>query len=241
MVDETPYQRIFRRNREWVSEMTRTDPGFFQRRSSSQQPEFLFIGCSDSRVQAELLTGAVPGEMFVHRNVANLVHHADANLLAVLHYAVDVLAVKAIIVCGHYGCGGVLAAMSTDRHGLIDYWLRRVQDVMRFHEADLATMPDEAARYRRLVELNAMEQGYALSRTPIVEAAWARGQSLTVHAMVYDLHNGILRDLDASYGPSGALCGGHISSGVEAFEAWAALEPDANAAVPPLVTPPPDA
>lgn len=229
MADETPYQRIFRRNREWVSEVMQTDPEFFSRRASSQRPEFLFIGCADSRVQAELLTGAVPGEMFVHRNVANLVHHADANLLAVVHYAVDVLAVKSIIVCGHYECGGVLAAMSTDRHGLVDYWLRRVQDVMRFHEAELAALPDEAARYRRLVELNAIEQAFALSRTPIVEAAWARGQALTIHAMVYDIRNGILRDLDASYGADGALSGTHIASGVDAYDAWVAVDPENRA------------
>lgn len=210
MSDESPYQRIFRRNRDWVTEATRTDPHFFSRLATAQTPEFLFIGCADSRVPAELLTGAQPGEMFVHRNVANLVHHADPNLLAVLHYAVDVLAVKAIIVCGHYGCGGVLAAMSPERHGLVDYWLRRVQDVMRFHADELAALPDDATRYRRLVELNAEEQAFAVSRTPIVEAAWARGQEVTVHAMVYDLHDGVLRDLAASRSSAGLLPAAHI-------------------------------
>lgn len=216
---ETPYQRIFRRNRRWVADVTRTDPSFFARRVAKQEPAFLFIGCSDSRVPAELLTGAEPGEMFVHRNVANLVVHADLNLLSVLHYAVDVLRVRAIIVCGHYGCGGVKAAMGEPPNGLVSHWLGRVRDVMRLHEDALAAIPDEAVRYRRLVELNAAEQAYSLRRTPIVQAAWARGQTLGVHAMVYDLADGVLRDLGASCDSCGEVPDAHVSTWVETFEA----------------------
>jgi carbonic anhydrase len=218
---ETPYQRIFRRNRGWVATVTRDDPTFFARRAGAQHPCFLFVGCSDSRVPAELLTGAAPGELFVHRNVANLVVHSDLNLLSVLHYAVDVLQVEAVVVCGHYGCGGVRAAMEAPVHGLVDHWLDRVRDVMRLHEDALAAIPDPEARYRRLVELNAAEQAYALQRTPIVQAAWARGQSLSVHAMVYDLADGIVHDLGASsHGADddGALRDAHDSAWLQEFE-----------------------
>jgi carbonic anhydrase len=219
MADETPYQRIFRRNREWVRTVTRDDPEFFARRAGGQSPEFLFLGCSDSRVPAELLTGAAPGEMFVHRNVANLAHPTDLNLLSVVHYAVDVLKVRAIVVCGHYGCGGVRAAMSDEPHGLVDHWLRGVREVMRLHEDALAALPDDAARYRRLVELSAAEQAYNLRRTPIVEAAWARGQPLSIHATVYDLADGVLRDLSASRCETGDVPAAHVSAWLEAFEA----------------------
>jgi carbonic anhydrase len=207
---ETEYQRIFRRNREWVARTTREDPEFFARRAAGQHPTFLFIGCSDSRVPAELLTGAQPGEMFVHRNVANLALHSDLNLLSVLHYAVEALKVKVIVVCGHYGCGGVRASMSTEPNGFVDHWLGAVRDVMRLHEAELGALaPGQGGpRERRLVELNAMEQARRLRRAPVVQAAWARGQPLTVHAMVYDLADGILRDLGAAdpdeNGPGGS-------------------------------------
>ena len=199
---ETAYERIFRRNREWVASVTRTDPEFFARRAAEQRPTFLFIGCSDSRVPAELLTGAQPGEMFVHRNIANLAPHADVNLLSVLHYAVDVLQVKAVVVCGHYGCGGVRAAMSPEPHGFVDHWLGNVRDVMRLHEAELAPLAPgpNGPRERRLVELNAAEQARRIRRTPVVQAAWARGQALSIHAMVYDLADGVLHDLGGSEG-----------------------------------------
>jgi carbonic anhydrase len=199
---ESEYQRIFRRNREWVASLTRGDPEFFARRATEQRPTFLFIGCSDSRVPAELLTGAQPGEMFVHRNIANLAPHADVNLLSVLHYAVDVLRVKAIVVCGHYGCGGVRAAMSPEPHGFVDHWLGNVRDVMRLHEAELAPLAPgpNGPRERRLVELNAAEQARRIRRSPVVQAAWARGQALSIHAMVYDLADGILHDLGGSEG-----------------------------------------
>lgn len=224
---ETAYERIFRRNRVWVAEVTASDPSFFSGRAGVQAPEFLFVGCSDSRVPAELLTGAEPGEMFVHRNVANLALHNDLNLLAVLQYAIDKLQVKAVVVCGHYGCNGVRAAMRAEMdgeidNGLVDHWLRGVRDVMRLHQDSLAAIEDEEARYRHLVELNAIEQAYAIRRTPIVEKAWARGQSLTVHAMVYDLADGILHDLQASVGENGVLRNAHISR-------FPAPDPDAPA------------
>ena len=228
---ESAYQRIFRRNRTWAADAVANDPEFFARRTRGQHPDFLFIGCSDSRVPAEMLTGAEPGELFVHRNVANLVVHSDLNLLSVVHYAVDVLRVRAIVVCGHYGCGGVKAAMEAPTHGLVDHWLGRVRDVMRLHEDALAAIPDEDARYRRLVELSAAEQAYALARTPIVQAAWARRQPLTVHATVYDLADGQLRDLGATACADGAVPDAHISAWLEAFEATGVVAPVAPASV----------
>ena len=221
--EETEYQRIFRRNREWVAESTAADPEELARRAGGQQPTFLFIGCSDSRVPAELLTGAGPGEMFVHRNVANLCLHSDLNLLSVLQYAVDALKVKALVVCGHYGCGGVRASMSTDPNGFVDHWLGGVRDVLRLHEAELGTLDPgpNGPRERRLVELNAAEQARRLRRSPVVQAAWARGQSLAVHAMVYDLANGLLHDLGASAageGDGGALRDAHDSEWLREFE-----------------------
>jgi carbonic anhydrase len=229
MTTESAYQRIFRRNRSWAAEATARDPEFFARRAREQHPEFLFVGCSDSRVPAEMLTGAEPGELFVHRNVANLVAHSDLNLLSVLQYAVDVLRVRALVVCGHYGCGGVRAAMQAPTHGLVDHWLGRVREVMRLHEDALAAVADEEARYRRLVELNAAEQAYALQRTPIVQAAWARGQSLSVHAMVYDLADGVLRDLSASCCAEGPIPDAHVSARLEAFEARSLAGPSSPA------------
>jgi len=213
--DETPYQRIFHNNRAWAAAATRDDPEFFTRREAGQSPTFLFIGCSDSRVPAEMLTGSEPGEMFVHRNVANLAVHTDLNLLAVLHYAVDALKVQDVIVCGHYGCGGVKAAMGSEPHPIVDNWLRNIQNVMRLHEDALAALPDADTRYRRLVELNAMEQAYNVSHTPVVQAAWRRGQPLTVHAMVYSLHDGRLTDLGVSYSATGAVPDAHVSAWLE--------------------------
>ena len=200
-----PYARLLQRNRAWAAERTAADPEFFTRRATSQSPTFLFIGCSDSRVSAELLTGVQPGEMFVHRNVANMAGHADLNMLSVLQYAVEALKVQSVLVCGHYGCGGVKAAMGDDSHGLVDYWLGGVRAVIRLHEAELAAIADEGARYERLVELNAAEQAYNLRHSPVVQAAWARGQSLSIHAMVYSLKDGVLRDLGVSYDGRGPV------------------------------------
>lgn len=232
---ETAYQRIFRCNRQWVTASTQHDPEYFARGATGQHPTFLFIGCSDSRVPAELLTGAEPGEMFVHRNVANLALHSDLNLLSVLHYAVDVLKVKTIVVCGHYGCGGVRAALSTEPNGFVDHWLGGVRDVVRLHEAELGRLAagPNGPRERRLVELNAAEQAVRLRRAPVVQAAWARGQALSVHAMVYDLADGILHDLGASaagHGEEGALRDAHDSRWLREFERRGTVAPSADSA-----------
>jgi carbonic anhydrase len=188
---------LFERNRAWAAAITEDDPGFFAELAERQAPEYLWIGCSDSRVPANQIVGLSPGDVFVHRNVANVVVHTDLNCLSVLQYAVDVLGVKHVIVCGHYGCGGVKAALEGTRHGLIDNWLRHVTDVGDKHAAELASLPEEQ-RLDRLCELNIVEQVANVSQTTIVEDAWARGQPLTVHGLVYDLHDGLLRDLGVS-------------------------------------------
>ena len=187
---------LFENNRAWASEMTRQDPRFFERLSSQQAPPYLWIGCSDSRVPANQIVGLLPGEMFVHRNIANVVVHADLNCLSVIQFAVDVLNVGHIIVCGHYGCGGVLAALRDDNHGLVDNWLRHVQDVRRRHQAQLDALPTEKARQDRLSELNVIEQVVNVAQTTIVRDAWARGQSLAVHGWIYGIKDGLLHDLD---------------------------------------------
>jgi len=175
--------------------MTRRDPEFFSRLRNQQAPQFLWIGCSDSRVPANEIVGLLPGEMFVHRNVANVVVHADVNCLSCLQYAVDVLKVRDVIVCGHYGCGGVLSALRDDRLGLVDNWLRHVQDVRWKHETELDALPDDAARHRRLCELNVVEQVLNVSQTTVVREAWARGQALELHGWIYDVGDGLLHDL----------------------------------------------
>ncbi len=189
-------KNLFDNNRSWAAEMTRQDPQFFERLSSQQAPPYLWIGCSDSRVPANQIVGLRPGEMFVHRNVANVVVHADLNCLSTIQFAVDVLRVGHVIVCGHYGCGGVLAALRDETHGLVDNWLRHVQDVRRKHQAQLDALPDERARHDRLCELNVIEQVVNVAQTTIVRDAWARGQPLAVHGWVYALQDGLLRDLD---------------------------------------------
>jgi carbonic anhydrase len=187
---------LFANNRAWAAEMTRQDPEFFTRLIRQQAPEFLWIGCSDSRVPANEIVGLLPGELFVHRNVANVVVHTDLNCLSTMQYAADVLKVRHIIVCGHYGCGGVLAALRDDRFGLVDNWLRHVQDVRGKYRAELDALPTEAARHERLCELNVIEQVTNVSQTTVVRDAWARGQSLTIHGVIYGLHDGILRNLE---------------------------------------------
>ncbi len=187
--------QLFENNREWAAEMTRREPDFFSRLSRQQAPEYLWIGCSDSRVPANQIVGLVPGEMFVHRNVANMVVHTDLNCLSAIQFAVEVLRVKHIIVCGHYGCGGVLSALRDEKLGLIDNWLRHVQDVGAKHQGQLARLPDEAQRHDRLCELNVIEQVVNVSQTTVVREAWARGQSLAVHGWIYKLDDGLLRDL----------------------------------------------
>ena len=186
---------LFENNRAWAAEMTRQDPEFFRRMSGEQDPHYLWVGCSDSRVPANEIVGLPPGELLVHRNVANVVVHTDLNCLSVIQFAVEVLHIRHIIVCGHYGCGGVRAALRDDRLGLIDNWLRHVQDVRWKHRAQLDALPTEAERLHRLCELNVIEQVANVSQTTVVRDAWARGQQLAVHGWVYDLRDGRLRDL----------------------------------------------
>jgi len=191
-------KHLFANNRDWAAKMTRQDPEFFSRLSSQQAPQYLWIGCADSRVPANEIVGLAPGELFVHRNVANIVVHADLNCLSVLQFAVEVLKVEHIIVCGHYGCGGVRAALRDDRLGLVDNWLRHVQDVRWKHQAELDSLPTEEQRHDRLCEMNVVEQVVNVSQTTVVRDAWTRGQSLAVHGWIYDLHDGLLRDLAVS-------------------------------------------
>jgi carbonic anhydrase len=188
-------EQLLKNNREWAAFMTSQEPSFFQRLAAQQAPEYLWIGCSDSRVPANELVRLLPGEMFVHRNVANVVVHTDLNCLAVLQYAVEVLQVRHIIVCGHYGCGGVEAALSNRRFGLIDNWLRHVQHVRDKHAAILAQLEDDHQRLRRLCELNVIEQVVNVCQTTIVQEAWQRGQTLAVHGWIYGVADGLLREL----------------------------------------------
>ena len=190
--------RLLDQNRAWAENIKASDPDFFQTLAKQQTPRFLWIGCADSRVPSTQLAGLKPGEMFVHRNVANLVVHTDFNCLSVMQYAVDVLKVEHIIVCGHDGCGGVKAAMSNLQFGLIDNWLRHVQDVFHEHEEQLTKIPDEDERVDRLCELNVIEQVRNVGRTTIVQNAWQRGQEIVVHGWIYGLQDGLLRDLGVS-------------------------------------------
>jgi len=190
--------RLLDQNRAWAEDIKASEPDFFQNLSKQQSPRFLWIGCADSRVPSTQLAGMKPGEMFVHRNVANLVVHTDFNCLSVMQYAVDVLKVEHIIVCGHDGCGGVKAAISNQQFGLIDNWLRHVQDVFHEHEEQLSTISDENERVDRLCELNVIEQVRNVGRTTIVQSAWERGQELVVHGWIYGLQDGLLRDLGVS-------------------------------------------
>src|SRR5438132_6531615 len=215
---------LFDKNRAWAAEMVRHDPEFFERLSRQQAPRYLWIGCSDSRVPANQIVGLLPGEMFVHRNVANVVVHTDLNCLSALQFAVEVLRVRHVIVCGHYGCGGVLAALRDDRLGLIDNWLRHVQDVRGKHQIRLAGLPGEKERHDRLCELNVIEQVVNVCHTTVVREAWARGQELGVHGWIYGLRDGLLRDL--------AMCvtsEPELSACYEAACTAAAAEPGAAA------------
>jgi carbonic anhydrase len=189
---------LFQRNREWARRITERDPEFFESLSRQQSPKYLWIGCSDSRVPANEIVGLKPGELFVHRNVANVVVHSDLNCLSVLQYAVDVLQVAHVIVCGHYGCGGVRAAYYRSSLGLIDNWLRHVQDVRDRHDAAIDAGPDDDARINRLCELNVVHQVRNVSLTTIVQDAWRRGQPLAIHGWIYDLRDGLLRDLSCT-------------------------------------------
>ena len=196
---EKSYKQLLENNKNWVADKLAIDPAYFDKLSNSQNPEYLWIGCSDSRVPANQITGTLPGDIFVHRNIANLVVHSDMNMLSVLSYAVEVLKVKHIIVCGHYGCGGVLAAMENKQFGLIDNWLRHIKDVYRYHHKELDAIEDKTQRARRFVEVNVMEQVHDLCKTSIVQNAWKNKQPLHVHGWVYDIHDGIIKDLNVSF------------------------------------------
>ena len=187
--------QLFENNRAWAAEMTRQDADFFKRLQAQQTPHYLWIGCADSRVPANQIVGSIAGDMFVHRNVANVVVHTDLNCLSAIQYAVEVLQVQDIIVCGHYGCGGVLAALQNNKLGLIDNWLRHVQDVRSKHRAQIDSLPSEQEQHDRLCELNVIEQVNNVSQTTVVRDAFARNQSLSVHGWIYGLSDGLLRDL----------------------------------------------
>jgi carbonic anhydrase len=194
-------QNILDNNRQWVADKNADDPEFFKRLANGQTPRYLFIGCSDSRVPASGITGTGPGEMFVHRNIANLVVHSDMNLLSVLQYAVEVLGVKDIMVVGHFGCGGVAAAASNKQYGLIDNWLTPIRDVIRLHETELLRINDDKQRLRRLVELNVIEQVRNLAKTNIIQNALKGGNPPRLHGLVYDVADGVLKDMkvDSNY------------------------------------------
>jgi len=196
---EKSYNRLLANNLKWREEQLKKDPNYFKDLAAGQSPEYLWIGCSDSRVPANEVTGTKPGELFVHRNIANMVVHTDMNLLSVLSYAVETLKVKHIIVCGHYGCGGVKAAMGNKSLGLIDNWLRHIKDVYRIHFHELDAIKDEEKRFQRFVELNVIEQVNDLGKTSIVQNAWSNNQPLHIHGWVYDLENGEINDMIVSY------------------------------------------
>lgn len=196
--DQITYEGLLQGNKDWVAATLKEDPEFFNRLSAGQTPPVLWIGCSDSRVPANQITNTMPGDIFVHRNIANVVTHTDMNLLSVLDYSVNVLRVKHIIVCGHYGCGGVNAALGDKQVGLIDNWLRNIKDVYRMHEREMSTIKDPQRRSDRLVELNAIEGAANIMSTSIVQNAWASGQELSVNAWVYSLSTGLIKDLKVS-------------------------------------------
>ena len=199
---QTLYQRLLDGNRRWVSAQIAKDPKFFERLAQGQAPKVLWIGCSDSRVPANEITGTQPGEVFVHRNLANMVVHTDTNLLSVLEFAVQVLEVTHVIVCGHYRCGGIEAAMSQRQYGLIDNWLRNIKDVYRLHQDEVDAIKDPQERLRRLTELNIMEQVYNLSKTSTVQNAWHNKKALSLHGWVYDVGNGLIKDLGVNINDS---------------------------------------
>lgn len=192
---EKYYNQLLENNKKWVEKNLEKDPQFFNRLAEGQQPPLLWIGCSDSRVPANEIIGAAPGEVFVHRNIANMVVHSDMSMLSVLDYAVNVLKVRHVIVCGHYGCGGVQAAMTNKHFGLIDNWIRHIKDVYRFHQEELNAIQDEKQRFNRFVELNVLEQVCDVAKTSIVQSAWESGQQLHIHGWVYDVRDGLINDM----------------------------------------------
>ncbi len=193
------YKKILDNNKKWVENSLELDPNYFQNLAERQNPPLLWIGCSDSRVPANEIVGAKPGEVFVHRNIANMVIHSDMNMLSVLDYAVNVLKVKHIIVCGHYGCGGVQAAMNNQSIGIIDNWIRHIKDIYRLHKTYLDSIEDEQKRFNAFVEVNVKEQVFDLAKTSIVQSAWKSGQDLTLHGWAYGLNSGFVTDLDVNF------------------------------------------
>lgn len=196
---EKSYNGLFENNKKWVAKKLSENPDYFNTLSKGQSPEYLWIGCSDSRVPANEITGTNPGEMFVHRNIANMVVHSDMNMLSVVSYAVEVLKVKHIIVCGHYGCGGVLAAMGNKQYGLIDNWLRHIKDVYQIYREELDLIEDQKLKADKFVEYNVIEQVFDLCKTSIVQNAWQNKQPLQVHGWVYDIQDGFIRDLNVTF------------------------------------------
>lgn len=192
------FENIFINNKKWVQEKLEQDPNYFIDLAKGQNPPILWIGCSDSRVPANEITGTKPGEIFVHRNIANMVIHTDMNMLSVLDYAVNALKVRHVIVCGHYGCGGVHAAYDNLEVGIIDNWLRHIKDVYRFHQIELDKIQDRKEKLDRFVEVNVEEQVFDLAKTSIIQNAWKNGQELYLHGLVYDLSNGFLKDLEVN-------------------------------------------
>jgi carbonic anhydrase len=195
----SPYEQIFLKNRQWAEEQLRTDPEFFSRLSREQRPDFLYIGCSDSRVPANEIMGLAPGDVFVHRNVANLVNNVDLNVMSVLNYGIQYLDVKHIIVCGHYGCAGVQAAMQPRDLGILNPWLRNIRDVYRLHKPELNAIQDPVQRYERLVELNVIEQCINVIKTAAVQKSYLKRGYPTVHAWVFDMRTGLLKDLQLDF------------------------------------------
>lgn len=193
------YKQIIENNKKWVESKLALDPNYFKKLKDTQTPPLLWIGCSDSRVPANQIIGAQPGEVFVHRNIANMVVHSDMNMLSVLDYSVNVLKVKHVIVCGHYGCGGVKAAMGSSSVGIIDNWIRHIKDSYKFRKSDIEAIEDEQERFDRFVEWNTKQQVLNLSVTSIVQEAWSRGQELSVHGWVYGLDTGLVKDLDVTF------------------------------------------
>lgn len=189
------YERLLLENKAWAIEKLTDDPNYFKRLVDVQTPDFLWIGCSDSRVPANEITGTQPGEIFVHRNIANMVIHTDLNLLSVLQYAVEVLKVKHIIVCGHYGCGGVKAAMTNHNFGIINKWIRNIKDVHRFHREEIDAISDENTQLNRMIELNVQEQVLNLAKTSIIQKSWKERQGPDLHGWVYDLHDGLVKPI----------------------------------------------
>ncbi len=204
-MEKSFYQSLFEKNEKWIEKRLTDDPDFFKRMARGQSPQLLWIGCADSRVPANEIIGTEPGEVFVHRNIANLVVHTDMNMLSVLDYAVNVLKVKHVVVCGHYGCGGVQAAMGNKSYGVIDNWIRHIKDVYRFHKDELDQIHQEDQKFNRFVELNVVEQVFDLAKTSIVQNAWKNDQKLSIHGWVYSLSDGKIIDLNVNFNNNSEL------------------------------------